>query len=672
MQSLLRPGVYLLNRVHYPVKFMFIGLAMLLPLLVLDFLQLSDIRDATQTIRHELQGAVYEEHLRDVMHLVQQHRALSAGFLSGKSEYRDPLLEKQQKVDAAMAGLAEVDKISGASLDMGNEMSVLAEQWQSLKSSVMTLTPVQSYEAHRLLIKKMLDDMVSAEDGSELTLDPQMDSYYLQDLIVRQLPQLSEDMGQMRAVSMHVVSAGAQGNDLVILYKLHEMIAKDVEQIKHNLTAIQKFNASLLMPLQARINDAYQGVSDITTMVAALEGGSSTLSSAQVLEVSTRSIDKVYALVDQASPLLHGVLNDRQTQYQGRFVLAISFMSLVFIATLYAFSALYFSIKNSVDGISEIMRALEAGDLGVRLNLNSHDEMRRVEDSVNAMIDRFREVVQVISNSSQRLAAAAEQLSASTEESSQGAAAQLRQTEAVLDAVSQMTESVESIAANATATSEETLQGRDQVSSGCHLVESASQAISSLAHDISRSADVFAELGKESAGVGSILSVIRSVAEQTNLLALNAAIEAARAGEQGRGFAVVADEVRTLAGRTQESTREVDLMIKRLQDGAAKAIEAMEESRRQSEDCTVAASRARESLEVIRASIGRITDKNVSVAGAAEQQSRVAYNINASVKAIGEINEQSATIFKQTAAASAELSTLAENLSATVAHFKTS
>jgi methyl-accepting chemotaxis protein len=236
--------------------------------------------------------------------------------------------------------------------------------------------------------------------------------------------------------------------------------------------------------------------------------------------------------------------------------------------------------------------------------------------------------------------------------------------------MNQMSATVQEVASNAEQASASADDGNNAATDGNRVVGQTISAISNLASDVQTSADVIETLKGDSENIGTVLDVIKNIAEQTNLLALNAAIEAARAGEQGRGFAVVADEVRTLAQRTQESTTEIEGLVEALQSGAQQAVDVMGNSRDQAENTVSQARLAGESLDAITQSVETIVNMNTQIASAAEEQSATTEEINRSVINIQDIAEQTAAGAVQTAASSTELNNLGEQMRGLVAKFK--
>ncbi|MFJ3261405.1 methyl-accepting chemotaxis protein [Pseudomonas sp. NPDC086581] len=275
-----------------------------------------------------------------------------------------------------------------------------------------------------------------------------------------------------------------------------------------------------------------------------------------------------------------------------------------------------------------------------------------------------------IGGSVRQLATAADELSAVTEQTRDGVNSQRVETEQVASAIHEMAATVQEVARNAEQASAAAQQADQQAREGDQVVQDAVNQIGRLATEVDRSAEAMELLRKESEKIGSVLDVIKSVAEQTNLLALNAAIEAARAGEAGRGFAVVADEVRGLAQRTQSSTAEIEGLIAGLQRGAQEAVTRMDDSRRLTGNSVELTRRAGEALGVIARTVADIQGMNLQIASAAEEQSSVAEEINRSVVQVREIADQSAAASEQTASSSTELARLGNELQLQVGRFR--
>ncbi|HWD34312.1 MAG TPA: methyl-accepting chemotaxis protein [Pseudomonas sp.] len=311
-----------------------------------------------------------------------------------------------------------------------------------------------------------------------------------------------------------------------------------------------------------------------------------------------------------------------------------------------------------------------SGDLRQDLNVERRDELGQLQRSMQRMTVSLRELIGGIGDGVTQIASAAEELSAVTEQTSAGVNNQKVETDQVATAMNEMAATVQEVARNAEEASEAALVADQQAREGDRVVAEAIAQIERLATEMNHSSDAMGQLKSESDKIGSVLDVIKSVAQQTNLLALNAAIEAARAGEAGRGFAVVADEVRSLAQRTQQSTEEIETLIAGLQSGTQQVVSTMDASRNLTDSSVELTRRAGTSLDTITRTVSSIQAMNQQIAAAAEQQSAVAEEINRSVMNVRDVSDQTSAASEETAASSVELARLGTHLQGLVGKFQ--
>uniref|UniRef100_UPI0035B5CB18 methyl-accepting chemotaxis protein n=1 Tax=Pseudomonas syringae TaxID=317 RepID=UPI0035B5CB18 len=317
----------------------------------------------------------------------------------------------------------------------------------------------------------------------------------------------------------------------------------------------------------------------------------------------------------------------------------------------------------------EVVERVASGDLSRNLNVDRKDELGKLQATIQRMTVSLRELVGGIRDGVTQIASAAEELSAVTEQTSAGVNSQKVETDQVATAMHEMTATVQEVARNAEEASEAAVAADRQARDGERVVNEAIAQIERLASAVGNSSEAMGALKQESDKIGSVLDVIKSVAEQTNLLALNAAIEAARAGEAGRGFAVVADEVRSLAQRTQKSTEEIEALIARLQSGTQQATTVMDSSRELSTSSVELTRRAGGSLANITKTVSSIQAMNQQIAAAAEEQSATAEEINRSIINVRDVSEQTSAASEETAASSVELARLGNHLQVLVSRF---
>ena len=321
---------------------------------------------------------------------------------------------------------------------------------------------------------------------------------------------------------------------------------------------------------------------------------------------------------------------------------------------------------------TERIRDLAAGggDLTIRLPVNQNDELGDLRMAVNDFIDQLHAMITNIVTEVEQLAAQSSQLRSSGNELSVAADTQRLESSQVATSVNEMSASVHEVARNSNSAADATKEATTQASHGRSLVNETVTTIRELATEVENASLVIQQLARDSHDIGSVLDVIKGVAEQTNLLALNAAIEAARAGEQGRGFAVVADEVRTLASRTQQSTQEIHDMIERIQTSASNAVTAMDKGCEQAQRTVEKATEADNALQEIRRTIESINAMNSQIATAAVQQSAVAEEININIDSINSSCEKTAAGSTHVATASEQLSELSTRLQNLAVQFK--
>ncbi len=315
---------------------------------------------------------------------------------------------------------------------------------------------------------------------------------------------------------------------------------------------------------------------------------------------------------------------------------------------------------------------LADGDLTVNIKSTSKDETGMLLEAIQNTATKLKQMIGTIHSASDELASASEELAVVTEQTSEGIRQQESETEMVATAMNEMTATVHDVANNASKAAEAANDADREAIAGSQVVDQTIMSINSLSESVNHSSEKLNEVQQDVINISSILDVIRGIADQTNLLALNAAIEAARAGEQGRGFAVVADEVRSLAARTQGSTSEIQTIIEQLQSGTQSTVEVMNQGKDLADSCVAQAGKANEALATITHAITVINDMNMQIASASEEQSSVAETINQNVVNVKRIAEENAVASNQTRSSSTEIARLAEQLNEMVSQFKVS
>lgn len=417
---------------------------------------------------------------------------------------------------------------------------------------------------------------------------------------------------------------------------------------------------------------AYQALLD--RIVARIDAGdipgARALISSEMHQSYAKVMDELNIIVKsngrQAS---EGAVEAAKTEANARLNLYIG----VGLAFLAAFLLGWFISRTISRPIAQAVvsaQRVAGGDLTQPIVSTRRDEAGQLLSALGEMQTSLKNTIQQIASAADQLASAAEELNAVTEESSRGLNRQNDEIQQAATAVTEMTAAVEEVARNALSTSEASKLTSTEAASGRDQAREAVKAINTVSAEISSSTSMVEDLAGRVRDIGQVLDVIRGIAEQTNLLALNAAIEAARAGEQGRGFAVVADEVRALAARTQSSTGEIEAMIGAVQNSADQAVHAMGNSRTLASNTQSLAQATGQSLERIAQSIAEINDRNMLIATASEEQSHVAREVDRNLINIQDLSTQTAAGAHQTSASSQELSRLAVSFNSLVGKFR--
>jgi methyl-accepting chemotaxis protein len=410
---------------------------------------------------------------------------------------------------------------------------------------------------------------------------------------------------------------------------------------------------------EAAVHEAWQQLSETGNADGRVVDGFSSLS-LQLADIDGGMVQRVEQNSDSVSK------DSKDTLYQG-------ILFLVF-AVILAFVWFSFVVNRSIVRPARVLvgdlERLSSGDFSTAIQATTKDEIGQIAESAQQVQLRLSDLIRQIVSAARQLASSADNLMEHSEQTAERLQRQRADTDQVAASINEMSATVQEVAKNAEAAAVSTTEADKQANNGKLVVTEAIAAIDRLASEVEEVSGAIHHLENETATIGTVINVITEIAEQTNLLALNAAIEAARAGEQGRGFAVVADEVRSLASRTQESTEEIRKIIERLQQGTANAVSVMAAGQERATQSVDMAEKVGESLATIAQAVATIKDMNSMIASAAEEESAVANEINRNVSSISEMVAENASGAQEVADNSQQLASVANHMEQLVEQFK--
>ena len=661
MKSLLYPAVALMNRLSFGLKFSLISVLFLLPMLATNYYLVRDSWREFQGTRVELQSLdllgsslVLRRDLETLNNQVQINATLGQSGKAADLEGKISALE--QSVLARLQGLnpmaAEPEQI--AAFEGKREELITAFQAQQQESSLQS----KSALIGKLLNKaQMLSQIIASQSG--LSRDPQSDLRQLSELITSVTPQVTQTLGEGRAMGAYSLGQGF----------LNSSSSTRFDELLQQLEKLQGEYALKLQDVLGSSNAAHAALDSLAkTSNTSLKHGSE-LFEEQVVMAETldapwqgfydsvsQLMEHTYQLDDATLTFLGQQLEQRLAQNRTHMVVLVSALTAVFLLIFYLYAGFYASTRTTLRRLGAMMDKVAAGDMTVTFVARSRDELGDLGQVFNGTVAKIHDLIERVGHTVSQVELQAGQVETVSARSNQAVSGQRMQIEQVATAMNQMSSTAQEVARSAAAAVSSAHSVNDETVNGRGLVQSQQDSIARLASEIDQSVRVINQLATDSQSISSVLEVIKSIAEQTNLLALNAAIEAARAGEQGRGFAVVADEVRTLARRTQHSTEEIEHMISRLHSGVAAAVKAMGTSHEMASGTVEQSDKVQQALENILGAVAMIVDQNQQIAAAVEQQTAVAHDIDQNIVEINRAGEHAAQGAHQTEAASRQLS----------------
>ncbi|MFM5738549.1 methyl-accepting chemotaxis protein [Aeromonas veronii] len=666
MKWIFNPAIRLGNQLSFKYKFLLWSCLMLLPLAYSMTNLLGRLQDDNVQANRELAGVVNLTPVPAIEQALLTHRNL----VTRHAYEVDPVGDDQvkaaaQAVDQSLQAFADTRQNTPS-------FEVIQQGWAALQSEAGKLEVEQSNLRHDKLLTEVRHLYKHITASSSLIQDPALGTYYMVILASERLPQLRDLLAQVRDRAATIADFGlfqAEGYS-GLRFRL-DLISATLQELEADLTLLYQiepaYRAELGQQTDALIQLVRQGVETMENKM--MKDQLVQLSTKEVQALGDKMDEAITALAGQVRQRLEADLHQRLAANQRHFWWVTAPLTVSLLLYLYLMIGAYLSLRDTVGRVRDIAARVNAQDLSQHIEIVGQDELAAISRDYNVTLETLRTLMLRVRENGVTVVESATEIEARTCRSQEVIADQQGETHQVATAIKELAATSQDMAGNALQAARMTQEAQNVVGQGEDVVERTIKAIDHINREVLRTADTIGQLEQQCSQIGGVISVIRGIAEQTNLLALNAAIEAARAGEQGRGFAVVADEVRSLANRTQGATVEIQQMIEQLQSGARASVTAMSAASHEAQEGVGLAQEAKQAFGAITEKVDRMVDTNAIIASAIEQQGAVVNEIERNVVRISDGSDEALQVANAARDAARQIHQLTEQLRAMVQSF---
>ena len=666
MKWIFNPAIRLGNQLSFKYKFLLWSCLMLLPLAYSMTNLLGRLHDDNVQANRELAGVVNLAPIPAIEQALLTHRNL----VTRHAYEVDPVGDDQvkaaaQAVDQSLQAFADTRQNNPS-------FEVIQQGWAALQSEAGKLEVEQSNLRHDKLLTEVRHLYKHITASSSLIQDPALGTYYMVILASERLPQLRDLLAQVRDRAATIADFGlfqAEGYS-GLRFRL-DLISATLQELEADLTLLYQiepaYRAELGQQTDALIQLVRQGVETMENKM--MKDQLVQLSTKEVQALGDKMDEAITALAGQVRQRLEADLHQRMAANHRHFWWVTAPLTAILLLYIYLMIGAYLSLRDTVGRVREIAARVNAQDLSQHIEIVGQDELAAISRDYNVTLETLRTLMRRVRENGVTVVKSATEIEARTCRSQEVIADQQGETHQVATAIKELAATSQDMAGNALQAARMTQEAQNVVGQGEDVVERTIKAIDHINREVLRTADTIGQLEQQCSQIGGVISVIRGIAEQTNLLALNAAIEAARAGEQGRGFAVVADEVRSLANRTQGATVEIQQMIEQLQSGARASVTAMSAASHEAQEGVGLAQEAKQAFGAITEKVDRMVDTNAIIASAIEQQGAVVNEIERNVVRISDGSDEALQVANAARDAARQIHQLTEQLRAMVQSF---
>ncbi|MFN3770691.1 MAG: methyl-accepting chemotaxis protein [Ectopseudomonas guguanensis] len=638
MTGVLKPGVRLLQRFSFAHKFQLVFLLFALPLGYALWIIGTGYLSRLQSIDHEVEGAQALESMARVQHELIAQRTLLARWKGTDKAAEGLLLQREAQLDEALQQAAEPLQSNLISDQARQHFQALQGERDGLRAAGLTRVPLpDALERYQKALLYLIALREQVATDSTLILDPRLDTYLMMEQITYIMPRLLEQLGTFAAQGHGaVVSQHFTLQSRVLIRDLRRGLDEQRAQLVKAQTTLSREAPQAMRQLSAPFDASLKAFDDFLAQIDRdmFEASPMALTPEQFVQRVEALEGQVQALQQALYQQFGASLGDyRQQALQAMIEVIGAFVTLTLLA-MYVLLCLNASIRIGTSNIIDAARSLRDGDLRVRMQVNGRDDLAAIAQALNTAVEQMRDSLQGVNHESRQLDATVQLLGGQARDALDAVEQQQAQMSQIATAATQMAATAQSVAQSCEQAAMEAQQTREVALGSNQRSERTSASMRQLSSRLGDSAAALQQLREQTQQINRVVEVIKGIAEQTNLLALNAAIEAARAGEAGRGFAVVADEVRSLSRRTQDSTQEIAQTVENLQRVVGQSVTLMEEACNQADGDIGSVLAMGDELQNIVDSVQRVSDRLAQIATAAEQQAATADEVSGNIQQV--------------------------------------
>ncbi|UZE96082.1 methyl-accepting chemotaxis protein [Alkalimarinus alittae] len=673
LKNIFFPGMKLISRLGFANKFMLISLLFFVPLVWLSYTVINDAYRQIEITENQRKGLELLNQTQTLVNAAERYRdAKIVAAYQFSTDLNAGLVDYQKAVTKAISTLEESNAKFTQEATYLKLLQSIKQSFKEMEHVSVTSnnTPFTTFNTLNSLVANSNALLQATVELSQLSIDSNPETKSLVDFAVRDLKPFSETVGRLRSTGSYALTLPYLSSNIaeeldansVKLYEAQPQLKKIVSiMIPQSQSDLQEMGLTLATDITQLLDLVDNKVMTAVTFDTPWQTYFDAASKFTDLQYTLTS--KIFSAVDQRFKV-------RLDEQHNKLQLTSMAIGAVLLLIMYLYASFYLSLRTSIDRLLDAACKMAEGDMTVTMTVATHDELGHLTEQFNQTTKRMRELIREVHNTSNSVYQQSQEVSQITGVTSSSINQQMAETEQASSAMTEMSSNFGEVSDFSAQAESAAQEASNEANRGREQVQKTLLNINNLAGEIQSSSTVVDQLAKDSANISQVLVQIKGIAEQTNLLALNAAIEAARAGEHGRGFAVVADEVRSLSGRTHESTVEIEEMVDKIQLGVGNAVTAMSNSHKMAEATVIESKAVEDALDAIHDKVSSIAEMNTHIAEAVKQQAATAEDIDRNIVGISRAAEGNVSNAAETTRASEEMASKANQLREMLTSFK--